>query len=78
MSNVFVLGNAGVDLSLTLAHLVLPGETTVASDGVRAPGGKVALRVVMTSWWASSIVQLLAISMAMAGCSRGAGIGSLG
>lgn len=40
MSNVFVLGNAGVDLSLTLAHLVLPGETTVASDGVRAPGGK--------------------------------------
>lgn len=39
-SNVFVLGNAGVDLSLTLAHLVLPGETAVASDGFRAPGGK--------------------------------------
>ena len=38
--NVYVLGNAGLDLSLTLAHLVLPGETAVASDGVRAPGGK--------------------------------------
>lgn len=37
---VFVLGNAGVDLSLTLAHLARPGETAVASAGVRAPGGK--------------------------------------
>ena len=35
-----MLGNAGVDLSLTLAHLVRPGETAVASAGVRAPGGK--------------------------------------
>ena len=37
---VFVLGNAGVDLSLALAHLARPGETAVASGGVRAPGGK--------------------------------------
>ena len=37
---VFVLGNAGVDLSLALAHLARPGETAVASAGVRAPGGK--------------------------------------
>jgi ribokinase len=37
---VFVLGNAGVDLSLALAHLARPGETTVASAGTRAPGGK--------------------------------------
>jgi len=37
---VFVLGNAGVDLSLTLARLVRPGETAVASGGARAPGGK--------------------------------------
>ena len=37
---VFVLGNAGVDLSLTLAHLARPGETAVASAGARAPGGK--------------------------------------
>ena len=35
-----MLGNAGVDLSLTLTHLVRPGETAVASGGVRAPGGK--------------------------------------
>lgn len=39
-NDVFVLGNAGIDLSLTLAHLVRPGETAVASAGVRAPGGK--------------------------------------
>lgn len=37
---LFVLGNAGVDLSLALAHLARPGETAVASGGVRAPGGK--------------------------------------
>ncbi len=37
---VFVLGNAGVDLSLALAHLARPGETAVALDGARAPGGK--------------------------------------
>lgn len=37
---VFVLGNAGVDLSLALAQLARPGETAVASGGVRAPGGK--------------------------------------
>jgi len=40
VGTVFVLGNAGTDLSLTLTHLALPGETTVASNGVRAPGGK--------------------------------------
>ncbi len=37
---VFVLGNAGVDLSLALARLARPGETVVASGGARAPGGK--------------------------------------
>lgn len=37
---VFVLGNAGVDLSLALAQLARPGETAVASGGARAPGGK--------------------------------------
>lgn len=37
---VFVLGNAGVDLSLALAHLARPGETAVASGSARAPGGK--------------------------------------
>ena len=34
------MGNACVDLSLTLASLPRPGETAVAADGVRAPGGK--------------------------------------
>ena len=37
---VFVLGNAGMDVSLALAHLARPGETAVASAGARAPGGK--------------------------------------
>ena len=37
---VFILGNAGVDLSLALTHLPRPGETAVASNGARAPGGK--------------------------------------
>jgi len=37
---MFVLGNAGVDLSLALAHLARPGETAVASGSARAPGGK--------------------------------------
>lgn len=37
---VSVLGNAGIDLALTLAHLARPGETAVATGGVRAPGGK--------------------------------------
>lgn len=37
---LFVLGNAGVDLSLALARLARPGETAVASGGARAPGGK--------------------------------------
>lgn len=39
-NGVFVLGNAGVDLSLKLAYLARPGETAVASSSVRAPGGK--------------------------------------
>jgi len=40
MTTVFVLGNAGIDLSLALPHLVRPGETAVATSAVRAPGGK--------------------------------------
>jgi ribokinase len=40
MSRVFVLGNAGVDLSLYLPHLPHPGETVVATAARRAPGGK--------------------------------------
>ena len=40
MNRVFVLGNAGVDLTLALPHLARPGETAVATSGHRAPGGK--------------------------------------
>jgi ribokinase len=40
VSRVFVLGNAGVDLTLGLPYLVRPGETVVAATGSRAPGGK--------------------------------------
>jgi ribokinase len=37
---VFVLGNAGMDLSLMLPRLPAPGETLVAGQVRRAPGGK--------------------------------------
>ncbi|HTI03206.1 MAG TPA: PfkB family carbohydrate kinase, partial [Acidisoma sp.] len=40
MSRVFVLGNAGFDLSLGMARLPAPGETLVAESVARAPGGK--------------------------------------
>jgi ribokinase len=40
MSRVFVLGNAMMDLTLPMARLPLPGETVVADDLSRAPGGK--------------------------------------
>jgi ribokinase len=40
MNTVFVLGNAGTDLSLVLPHLARPGETVVATSAARAPGGK--------------------------------------
>lgn len=37
---VVVIGNAGLDLSLAVSHLPLPGETLIGSAGRRAPGGK--------------------------------------
>jgi ribokinase len=40
MTRVLVLGNAGVDLSLSVPRLPVPGETLVAAGGGRAPGGK--------------------------------------
>ncbi|WP_158744483.1 PfkB family carbohydrate kinase [Acidisphaera sp. L21] len=40
MSRVHVLGNAGMDLGLTLPHMPAPGETVVGNDPHRAPGGK--------------------------------------
>ncbi len=40
MTTVFVLGNAGIDLSLALPHLARPGETAVATSAMRSPGGK--------------------------------------
>jgi ribokinase len=40
MTRIVVLGNAGVDLSLPMARLPLPGETVVADSLSRAPGGK--------------------------------------
>jgi ribokinase len=39
-NNVFVMGNAGVDLVLALPHLARPGETVMAQAGRRSPGGK--------------------------------------
>lgn len=39
-ATVFVLGNAGIDLTLALPQLVRPGETAVATTAVRSPGGK--------------------------------------
>jgi ribokinase len=40
MSRVFVLGNAGIDLSLGMKRLPIGGETLVAESVARAPGGK--------------------------------------
>lgn len=40
MTTVFVLGNAGIDLSLALPHLARPGETAIAMSAMRSPGGK--------------------------------------
>jgi len=40
VSRVVVVGNAGLDLRLTVPRLPLPGETLVGGEGSRAPGGK--------------------------------------
>jgi ribokinase len=40
MTRILVLGNAGLDICLTLPHLPRPGETLVAERTTRAPGGK--------------------------------------
>ena len=40
MSRVLVLGNAGLDLSLRVPRLPYRGETLMAADLTRAPGGK--------------------------------------
>jgi ribokinase len=37
---VVVIGNAGLDLRLTVPRLPLPGETLIGSSGAWAPGGK--------------------------------------
>lgn len=40
MSRLFVLGNAGFDVTLTMGRMPAPGETLVANGIARAPGGK--------------------------------------
>ncbi len=40
MGSVLVLGNAGADLVMAVTRLPLPGETRMATDVSRAPGGK--------------------------------------
>src|ERR1700761_143557 len=40
MKEIFVVGNAGLDLRLSLPRLPQAGETLLGSDAVRAPGGK--------------------------------------
>ncbi len=37
---VVVIGNAGLDLALSVPRLPLPGETLIGSGAMRAPGGK--------------------------------------
>ena len=37
---VVVIGNAGLDLALSVPRLPLPGETLIGSGATRAPGGK--------------------------------------
>jgi ribokinase len=40
MNRVVVIGNAGLDLSLAVPRLPLPGETLIGAEAARAPGGK--------------------------------------
>lgn len=40
MTSILVLGNAGIDVTLTMARLPRPGETLVATGSALAPGGK--------------------------------------
>ena len=40
MGRVVVIGNAGLDLGLSVPHLPRPGETLVGMPSPRAPGGK--------------------------------------
>lgn len=40
MSRLFVLGNAGLDVTLAVARMPFPGETLIADSAARAPGGK--------------------------------------
>jgi ribokinase len=40
MRRVHVLGNAGLDITLSLPHLPVDGETLIADRAERAPGGK--------------------------------------
>ncbi len=40
MNRVAVIGNAGLDLRLTVPRLPLPGETLIGAEAARAPGGK--------------------------------------
>jgi ribokinase len=40
MGEVFIVGNAGLDLRLSLPRLPEIGETLLGSDAARAPGGK--------------------------------------
>lgn len=40
MTRVVVIGNAGLDLRLAVAHLPRAGETLIGSAAARAPGGK--------------------------------------
>lgn len=46
---VLVLGNAGLDLSITVPRLPLPGETLVGGPFRRAPGGKGLNQAVMAA-----------------------------
>lgn len=40
MMRVIVIGNAGLDLRLSVPHLPHPGETLIGKAGARVPGGK--------------------------------------
>src|SRR5471030_1839592 len=40
MGRVVVVGNAGLDLRLSVPRLPLPGETLIGGESSRAPGGK--------------------------------------
>lgn len=63
MNRLFVLGNVAIDVSLRVPHLPSPGETLIATDLARAPGGKGLNQAVMAARAGASVRFCAAIGL---------------